>query len=668
MAKNWHWIELIGFDNQKKDFGVNEFLSNLSEQPEGVSILFSHIDFVNDFQKDKGDYPLLPCDCSYSGHFASGDRKRQNWTSFELKGLIEKLHEKGVKVIFSIFNFFEYFNDDGNKIATNFCKEHKELYCLNQNAEVYENSIHILKKFSDGSYYEDYFIAKLKEVIDYYGFDGVQIADGISCSRPSIQNGDFSDDTVSQFTDWLKGNKKAFDEAKLKPTFDKKKEYKIRRKYILENLQFEFLCFTNDRWKGFYDKLYSVINPKDYIMFINSFWTREPFEAFYRYGIDYKVSYREGVYALMVEEVSTTNPTLSKEGRGGFNVSAKQTRYVHYDFYLMQMLLKAYLPSFKQISLLPINDNQEQWNAIHESHNELKRAVYRRNNCKVFVGGEWKACAEAPFFCLSDGVSSNDWAMLKNLDDLKALSNLEKPLGYTLYYPKKHIKEDVKRYIENREYNFNKLSSELIKKGLEISSVITEDDLPGYKNPLLVLFPEFYEEDERKKLEQVKGLVVCVSYSEIIGHALSEGEIKISANQDLKCEFNQKLKKAECKVNGEDKHGAIWTADLRYKEWDKTFLHKLAKFLNDLTDAPKIVKKSYCECKINSFMKKDKKIVTLVSNDEFFTIVPEVKVCEKIKKVKSLTKYDGYKISSTENTFSLVIPARTMEIVEVEVE
>lgn len=668
MAKNWHWIELIGFDNKKSDYGVEDFLSRLKEDPEGVSILCSHIDFINSFDKDKGDYPLLPCYCSYSGHKYSEERERQNWTSFELKGLIKKLHEKGVKVVFSIFNFFEYFDDDGNKIATPFCKSHKELYCLNENAEVYENSIHILKRFSDGSDYEDYFLLKLKEVIDYYKFDGVQIADGISCNRPSIQNGDFSDDTVSQFQDWLEKNEKVFDKQQLKQTFEKKNAYKIRRKYIIENLYFEFLLFTNDRWKRFYDKLYTAIPPKDYLIFINSFWTREPFEAFYRYGIDYNVSYKEGVYALMVEEVSTNNPTLSKEGRGGFDVPEKQTRYVHYDFYLMQMLLKAYIPPFKQVSLLPINDTNEQWNAIHECYNELKRAVYRRNNCRVYVKGEWKPCAEAPFFCLSDGVSETDWAMLAKLDGLKPLNDIKCPLGFTLYYPKKHIQEDVERYIKSREYNFHKLSLELMKSGLEISSVVTETDVAGYKYPILVLFPEFYDEKELKQLEQADALIVYISYSKVIGERIFDNGLIISANKPIAKVFYYKFSKKERTIEAFDKHGAIWTAELRYKEWDKTFVNRLAAYLNSLLDAPKIENRKNCECKINSFMKKDGKIISLISNDEYFSCIPEIKTTQTIKSVKSLTKYDGYKIFSSLNAFKCVVPARTMEVVEIDFE
>ena len=51
MRKNWHWIELIGFDNTSEDLGVSAFLSRLAEAPEGVSLLFSHIDFINSFEE-----------------------------------------------------------------------------------------------------------------------------------------------------------------------------------------------------------------------------------------------------------------------------------------------------------------------------------------------------------------------------------------------------------------------------------------------------------------------------------------------------------------------------------------------------------------------------------------------------------------------------------------
>ncbi len=673
MRKNWHWIELIGFDNQEKDYGVSNFLSRLNEQPEGVSILFSHIDFVNDFIASDTEYNLLPCHCSYSGHKYNLERARQVWTNFQLKGLIEELHKNGVKVVFSVFNFFEYTDDNGNLATTDFCSKHTELHCLNQDAKVYEQSIHILKRLSNGDFYEDYFFAKLKEVIDYYNFDGIQVADGISCNRPSIENGDFSDDTVSQFVTWLKESGKQVCRQLLTAVKDDVKEYKTRRKYILDNLYFEFLCFTSDRWKTFYDKFYTTISPQKYVIFINSFWTREPFEAFYRYGIDYNVAYKDGVYALMVEEVSTTNPTLSKEGRGGFNVPQSQTRYVHYEFYLMQMLLKAYIPNFKQIPILPIGDTQEQWNAIHECHNELKRAVYRRNNNRVYIDKEFKPCAEAPFFCLSDCVSKTDWDTLASFDNLRAIEDIKGVFGYTLYYPKTHVKEDVERYIKTREYNFQKLSNVLLSCGCDISSVITEKDLVGYDYPVLALFPEFYDESELKALKNTKSLVVYLSYNTVIGNCLFDGDIKISTNGET-CVFDEKTKdqlnrlfsKKRCSLSVNDPHGAIWTSALKYKDWNNHFTRALSDCLNALLEKPTIIKGQDCECKITSFIKNDGKLILLISNDEFYSCIPKIRVHKPIKSVKSLTKYNGYKITQTSaDTFVLVVSARCMEVVEI---
>ena len=41
----WYWIELIGFDNEAEDFGVDAFLSR-NVNTTGVSLLFAHIDFL----------------------------------------------------------------------------------------------------------------------------------------------------------------------------------------------------------------------------------------------------------------------------------------------------------------------------------------------------------------------------------------------------------------------------------------------------------------------------------------------------------------------------------------------------------------------------------------------------------------------------------------------
>ena len=77
--ERWYWIELIGFDNEADDYGVGAFLAR-NVSTDGVSILFSHIDFL--FNEDKE--LLAPTACSYYGHEYNRERRRQNWTVTQL--------------------------------------------------------------------------------------------------------------------------------------------------------------------------------------------------------------------------------------------------------------------------------------------------------------------------------------------------------------------------------------------------------------------------------------------------------------------------------------------------------------------------------------------------------------------------------------------------------
>lgn len=671
MRKNWHWIELVGFDNESEDYGVSDFLSRLKEPPEGVSLLFSHIDFLNTFTRVEDDYPLRPCECSYAGHLYSRERKRQQWTSMQLKGLIQTLQRSGVKVIFSFFNLATYTNDERKGVSTEFVAAHPEICTMTWDAQYQKNCVDVLKRMQDGSYYQDYLIEKVKAVLDGYGFDGVQIADGISSFRTTVQNGDYSDDTIEQFSNWLLENGKEIPQM-LAPVGTDTDAFIQRRKYVIDHMMYDFLLFNSYRWKRFYDNFYDKVDPKQYVIFVNSFWTREPFEAFYRYGIDYRSAYREGVYALMIEEVSTTYPSFSKGSRGGFYLPLEKSRHVHYEFYLMQMLLKAYVPQFKQVPLMPVGDTMEDWNAVHDLLNELKRAIFRRNNSRVYVDGQWLPCAEAPFYCLSDSIPAHDWAKLADLDDLKVLADLQNPLGYALYYPKDSVFGEVQRYIQSRDYGFVKLANLLLANGAYIASVAAGDNLNNIGCPILALLPEYYEEAELNTLLQLDVPVVFVSREKAWGDVLYDGQIVVSARNvspRVAEETVSALQAGEgiqmCAVGGEDEQGGIWTMPLRYNEWNKEFLQALTQLLNDQLDVPKLLPDKESECKLTSFALKDGRVIVLVSNDEYYNVNVRVKFDRKIVSARAINRYEGYRTWFTEDTLQVAVPMRTMEMMEV---
>ena len=378
--ERFYWIELIGFDNESPDYGVGEFLSRCVSIT-GVSILFSHIDFIFD---DNGDL-LSPKACSYFGHEYNKERRRQTWTKAELRGLIAELHLRGVKVFFSSFDMTENIKDTSRLCFNSLGKPEKLLY--------------VIKPTGNGMTVGDEVIDRLSKTLDLYGFDGLQLADGLSCARLSIENGDFS-------LPLCKGAPFAIPDRLMK---EGEEVYKKRRSFILKSKRYEWTLYLAGLWAEFYEKLYSKI--KKPIMFNNA-WTRDSFEALYRYGIDYARIQPDKAYAVMIEENSATRAITNARDEGGVEFSLEHRKSFHYEYALMQQNIRLYTEGLRQISLTPITDTMEQWDALRHCPTELSRAIVRRFNNFVFRNGGFEVCCDAPHYCLSDGVPASDWKWL----------------------------------------------------------------------------------------------------------------------------------------------------------------------------------------------------------------------------------------------------------------
>ena len=120
MAENWCWIELIGFDKDSPDYAVGEFLQRFGRPLEGVVLLFADIGFAVAHRGMECEFTFRPCDCAYGDKDRSEERLRQEWTNYDLRGLIRTLQKKGVKVYFSFFNFCFEQNIGGIDLAAYF--------------------------------------------------------------------------------------------------------------------------------------------------------------------------------------------------------------------------------------------------------------------------------------------------------------------------------------------------------------------------------------------------------------------------------------------------------------------------------------------------------------------------------------------------------------------
>ena len=225
----WYWVELIGFDNTSPDFGVAAYLSR-NRSTTGVSLLFAHIDFL--FAQE--NEALAPTACSYGGHEYNRERRRQNWTKTQLKGLVKELHAHGVKVFFSCFDMTDTITDPA-------------WLCYGRKGKP-QRLVYVLKRLENGTV-GDVVIGKICAVLDEYGFDGLQLGDGLSSNRLSIENGDFSVPFCRQ--SGISIPQKLWGEDP--------ESYVARREWILKNKRVAWTSFLADAWADFYKKLFDAV-------------------------------------------------------------------------------------------------------------------------------------------------------------------------------------------------------------------------------------------------------------------------------------------------------------------------------------------------------------------------------------------------------------------------
>ena len=177
------WVELIGFDQTLPDYGVAQYLETIGFLPQYISLHLTSIDFVNTYKGMEQEYLLPIYACSYGGHEQNDDRRRQDWTNWQLRGLVRALQARGIRVYASFFDM-----DSPNGLAEEplFTQLHPELLACGNSESRMESGVVMIKRMADGRLYEDYLLEKLLEAASGYGFDGFQLADGISSLRSNL--------------------------------------------------------------------------------------------------------------------------------------------------------------------------------------------------------------------------------------------------------------------------------------------------------------------------------------------------------------------------------------------------------------------------------------------------------------------------------------------------
>ena len=400
----------------------------------------------------------------------------------------------------------------------------------------------------------------------------------------------------------------------------------------------------------------------------NNTWTRDSFEALYRYGLDYRRCHLEEAYAVMIEENSATRAITSAKDEGGVEFSPEHRKRFHYEYALMQQNIRIYTNGLKQISLTPISDTLEGWDAIRHCPTELTRSIMRRYNSFVYRNGKFEAVCDAPLYCLSDGIDSSDWRWLSEKESFR-IPTPDSIAGFCAVIDPDALDKEVKSFCENKTYYGSALLTELLFGGLNIGASVPLSELERFASAkcLVVTDLKSYSEECKRKLSLAALPILAIGEDTSLPLPLSakyEGKYVSAALYGCKEDASIFDGLAEYEIvieRKEGSHGEIWTEPLSYKRVSEEFFAKLSKILNRVF---RLDYASECEVKVTSYVSNGEKYLFL-SNDAPLYTIANIQTDGLIKHAEVTTEYKGYPVRYKENMLTARIPPKSSIIVKI---
>lgn len=603
------WVELIGFEKNAPDYGVAEYLENVGFQPDSVSLHLTSINFANTHKGMDTEYVLPPYACSYNGHPENDLRKRQDWTNHDLRGLIQSLQKNGIHVFASFFDL----NSDTD---SSFIEAHPEIVA--DGVPGPEQGIMMIKRFADGTYYEDFLLTKLLEIIKDYGFDGIQLADGISSPRNAIWFADFSEDILEQSGIEIPAGEDA-------------------RTYIQQNKRSEWIAFYRKRWGEFLKKIIGGLKAAGAEVAVNSAWTRDPLEALYRYGADYRMIEEAGADYFVVEDVSSDLAILGKEDNHNYEFSYEERKLIHFEFLANLMAINAHT-GLHTTPLFMIWDNQEQWDVLHHMPTAMQRAAaanfthfsLRNNTLTPLTGG--------PHFCLGDALSADDWKFIRLCLDNGYTPEVTDTAGATFIWSAARMENELSEFIAHATCHSARWLALLMRAGAEIGKIADISQLDVVSGDIVVANYDLLPAAEQTAVDSyAKGRVIKVG---------------LPATEDASKALTP--------------NAPGWPRPMDFQPIPAEYVAEIAALINEPVNAKLISGEK--ECTLHEVFTGENTSRITLENNEYFYVLPMVETKRKIKNIKIITKPDGYPLYHTDNTFRVRVAGRGADIAEIEYE
>jgi hypothetical protein len=664
--EKWQWIELIGFDNEQRDYGVAAYLETTGFLPKAISLLLYSPDFVH-LHEDMAEERALPVEvCSYRARPYGRERARQNWTNYELRGLIGELQQRGIAVYCSFFNMFKYMLDGQTRSGV-WSGEHPELYETSRTGASL-GVLNPLRRMADGSYYEDFFVARLTRALADYGFDGYHGADGYTSPRYCLAEADYSDDMVYQFAN---ASGVSLPERLSSPCEDDTERKAERAEWIWTNKRLEWIAFYADRFAEFWGKVVSALHRDGKKVAFNSAWTRDPFEALFRYGIDYARIAATGMDAFVVE----TGAVALTVGGAGVEYDPRD------EFCAMLMLIKAYVPGIKLICLNTIQDTTERWDALRHAPAALERDIYALANVYYFDGHEGRPirCSSGFMACLSDGIRRDEWSWIRGRWEIGFARQPERLIGAAFIWSDRALAAELAQYVVGRNYSGHKWLHELISRGAPVYGTVRVGNLDSMRGPVMAANVHLWPKEELDCLLRYEHGPVIMIGTMTESFALNVPVMRNKVGRDrLFCAVYDADKSVNIRIVTEQPPDATdplhssntiddaisWIKGLTFTSVSDRFLRACATAIVASTGSPFVADGSEW-ITVNTLAVGGTRRRLIIANADFTYKTALIDMGSPIAYVEICTDFPGMPIVPDGSRFRTVVPGKGIVIVEV---
>ncbi|MEA4824316.1 MAG: hypothetical protein VB111_09415 [Clostridiaceae bacterium] len=485
------WMQLLGFERDDLDHGAARYLDQVGFTPDGIVALLYHPDFVHLHRGMDSEYTLFDDNCAYYGIPRNAERARQSWTNYDLRGLARALNARGVGLYASMMGAV-----NGSLFHDEWIAAHPEIIYTGIGRR---GGMNVLKRFTDGTYYEDFFADRLVETLVDYELAGVQLADSF-CPPPGTRAyGDFCTDMTLQFIEHtgfpVPGNVQASlgDDSDTTLT--------VRKTWLFGTHREAWIRFNAWRWECFYIKLAEKLHAAGKKLMVLGMYCTDPFETLYCIGVDLKRIAAAGVDCLC-PNLLPTSVYMQSDFRS----------YFFHRYMTIAPLTAAYMPDTPLYSMLGVQDATEEWDVLHHAPTRFERDLYTEQSYRLETPQNSRRALTGYLLCLGDGIHAQDWAWMRDRFEIAFSADVEHTLSPAVLWSDTAFDAMLPSYIATRRWTVHKTVYELAKAGSPIGAAVRTDALRSYAGPLLVPCFDLLSDEERRAVAAYdRGPVVCTA-------------------------------------------------------------------------------------------------------------------------------------------------------------